>query len=571
LNHIGKYTNLIKIGQGATSHVYKGHDAVLKRDVAVKVIASEVGSDETLRKRFQREAQSAAVLNHPHIITVYDFGEEKDKLYIAMELLDGLDLKEALAQGKLKGLEHKLDVMDQICDGLAFAHANGVFHRDLKPANLHLLRNGQVKIMDFGLARLSGSDMTKTGLVMGTPHYMSPEQVRGEHVDARSDVFALGCVFYEILTGRKPFDAESLHSVLYKVMQAEPPPARDLVPDLPFVIVQVLEKSLAKRPADRFPDAGDFRSALERAREALAGGRGDEPLTGLSRPAPVAPALTSTATRPTADPMSGSHPSTPSAVSAERAPASADSVSSPSASRRPHRPDRPSGSRSRSGASPAPAAAGPGPGVWSLEALGVVVVVLLLVFFLRGAPAPQAPAPADNGQISTLAKELADTEVRNARKKLEAGDYEDAARRAERALKFDPGSAEAKEVLGAAKKAQDQIDAAVTAARSGAAGGEARAAADAFWGLLEVAPDHAAAAEIAPSLDGGYRARADEARSLMAEAQKATEKTPPTRPDLLKEAASLARDGDAAVKAKTYAQAARAFMRARDRYKRAVR
>jgi len=130
LDQIGKYKIVTKIGQGATAHVYKGHDATLNRDVAIKVIASEVGSDETLRKRFKREAESAALLNHPHIITVYDYGEEQDKLYIAMELLDGLDLKEALAQGKLKGLDQKLDIMEQICDGLAFAHANGVYQSD---------------------------------------------------------------------------------------------------------------------------------------------------------------------------------------------------------------------------------------------------------------------------------------------------------------------------------------------------------------------------------------------------------------------------------------------------------
>ena len=565
MDKIGKYRIDSKIGQGATSHVYKGKDEVLDRFVAVKVIAGDVGSDATLRKRFEREAQSAAVLNHPHIITVYDYGQEQDKLYIAMELLDGLDLKEALAQGKLKGLEQKLDVMDQICDGLAFAHANGVFHRDLKPANLHVLRSGQVKIMDFGLARLSGSDMTKTGLVMGTPHYMSPEQVRGEHVDARSDVFALGCVFYEILTGKKPFDAESLHSVLYKVMQAEPPPARDLVPDLPLVVVQVLEKSLAKRPADRFQDAGDLRSALERARDAWASGRGDEPLTGLTKPTAAPPHVPTGAARSSGDPASGSHPSTP---SSERAPMAADSGAPSSGSRRA---ERTSGARSRSGPSHPPRRPGPGLLFWALGALGVAVVVLLLFFFLRSAPAPQAPPPAETGQISTLAKELADTEVRTARKKLEAGDYEDAVRRADRALKFDPGSAEAKEVLAEAKKAQEQIDAAVTAARAGAAGGDARAAADALWSLLVLAPDHAAAGEIAPSLDGGFKARADEARSLMAEAQKATEKTPPTRPDLVKEAAALSRDGDAAVKARNYAQAARAFLRARDRYKRAIR
>src|SRR5262249_7153663 len=301
LDQIGKYKIVSKIGQGATSHVYKGRDETLGRFVAVKTIAAEVSKDETLRKRFRREAESAALLNHPNIITVYDYGEDQDKLYIAMELLEGVDLKQALAEGRLTTLDQKLDVMDQICEGLAFAHSHGIFHRDLKPANLHLLASAKIKIMDFGLARLSGSDMTRTGLVMGTPHYMSPEQVRGEHVDARSDVFALGCVFYEILTGKKPFDAESLHSVLYKVMQAEPPSAKTAVPGLPSVVVQVLEKALAKKPTDRFQDAGEFRAVLESAREAIASGRGEEPLPGAQRNAAgaaPAPAPKSSVTQP---------------------------------------------------------------------------------------------------------------------------------------------------------------------------------------------------------------------------------------------------------------------------------
>ena len=224
LDAIGKYKILEKIGQGAMGEVYKAHDPILNRFVAVKTISAELGADDQLRKRFQREAQSAARLNHPNIITVYDYGEEQGKIYMAMELLDGADLKQAIAKRSSLSLDDKLSVVDQIAEGLAFAHANEVVHRDLKPANIHLLPNGQVKIMDFGLARLGGSEMTRTGMVMGTPHYMSPEQVRGERADARSDVFALGCVFYELLTYRKPFDADSMHSVLFKVMQEEPPP-----------------------------------------------------------------------------------------------------------------------------------------------------------------------------------------------------------------------------------------------------------------------------------------------------------------------------------------------------------
>jgi serine/threonine-protein kinase len=168
-------------------------------------------------------------------------------------------------------------------------------HRDLKPANVHLLSNGQAKIMDFGLARLGGSEMTRVGMVMGTPHYMSPEQVRGERADARSDVFALGCVFYELLTYRKPFDADSMHSVLFKVMQEEPPAVHDLTPGIPPVLAQVVERAMAKDAGQRFQNASEFRSALHRAMQAVAAGQGEKALPDL---APLPRALPRAAARP---------------------------------------------------------------------------------------------------------------------------------------------------------------------------------------------------------------------------------------------------------------------------------
>src|SRR4051812_951739 len=288
LEQIGKYKILEKIGQGAMGEVYKAHDAILNRDVAIKTISADLSADDTLRKRFEREAQSAARLNHQNIITVYDFGEEQGKIYMAMELLEGEDLKQAVVRRHLVDLDAKLGVVEQICDGLAFAHQSEIVHRDLKPANIHILPNGQVKIMDFGLARLSGSEMTRTGMVMGTPHYMSPEQVRGERADARSDVFALGCVTYELLTYRKPFDADTMHSVLFKVMQEPAPRLADSDPDLPTVLQELLDRALDKAPEGRFQDAAEMKEALSAARTMIAEGRGEE-LLPMPRPktAPV--------------------------------------------------------------------------------------------------------------------------------------------------------------------------------------------------------------------------------------------------------------------------------------------
>jgi serine/threonine protein kinase/tetratricopeptide (TPR) repeat protein len=270
LRQLGKYEIIGKIGQGAMGEVFKAHDPILGRDVAIKTMSAQIGSDEELRKRFHREAQSAARLSHPNIITIYDFGEDQGKVYMAMELLEGDDLKDLIGRHTPMSLERKLEIMEQICDGLAFAHAKDVVHRDLKPANLHIQRGGQVKIMDFGLAKMASSDMTRAGMIMGTPNYMSPEQVRGEKATSRSDVFSLGAVFYELLTNRKPFEADSLHAVLFQVMQNEPESLATAAPSVPAPLRQVVERAMLKDAAGRFRDGAEMREALRPVRAGIA-------------------------------------------------------------------------------------------------------------------------------------------------------------------------------------------------------------------------------------------------------------------------------------------------------------
>ena len=271
LDRIGKYRIVGKIGQGAMGEVYKAHDPLLNRYVALKTISPSLAADSEFRERFKREAQSAARLNHPNIVTVFDFGEESGLTYMAMELLEGLDLREALRRRSLGHLGRKLEVMVQLCDGLAFAHSQGVVHRDLKPGNVHIQPTGHVKVLDFGLARLGTSDITRTGTVMGTPHYMSPEQVRGERADARSDVFSLGALFYEVLSGHRAFEGGVVAEVLQAIVTKEPEPLRRRVPDVPASLVPVVERALAKSPDRRFRDAGEMGQALGRARDSLAG------------------------------------------------------------------------------------------------------------------------------------------------------------------------------------------------------------------------------------------------------------------------------------------------------------
>jgi serine/threonine-protein kinase len=291
LSRLGKYEIVAKIGEGGMGNVYRAHDPLLKRDVAIKTMGAGADSDHDLRRRFLREAQSAAGLNHRNVITIFDFGEEHGHLYIAMELLDGADLKQVMARQPGLSLGEKLDLVDQIADGLAFAHANGVIHRDLKPANIHLQPNGQVKIVDFGLARVtSASEMTRAGTRLGTPNYMSPEQVRGEKAGTRSDVFSLAVVFYEVLAGRRAFDAKSTGGVLLQVMQDYPPPLDTVNPELAPVALPI-QRAMLKDPAQRFAHAGELRDAFREARKgtALDPARFVRPVPVAAPPVPAAP------------------------------------------------------------------------------------------------------------------------------------------------------------------------------------------------------------------------------------------------------------------------------------------
>jgi predicted Ser/Thr protein kinase len=273
LTQVGKYTIVGKIGAGAMGEVFKAHDPVLGRDVAIKVVLGKLSDDEAARQRFQREARAAAQLNHPNIVTVFDFGDEKGVAYMAMELLEGRDLRELLAKDELASLDAQLAMMEQILDGLAFAHARGVVHRDLKPGNVRVLPNGQVKIMDFGLAhRMQDAKATGEAL-MGTPYYMAPEQVQGEGATARSDIFSLGAVFYEMLSGRRPFTGATVPAVLYAVIHREPEPLGKLLPELPTGIVAMVMRALSKQPQARHADAGEMLNAL---RVAWSGGALDE-------------------------------------------------------------------------------------------------------------------------------------------------------------------------------------------------------------------------------------------------------------------------------------------------------
>lgn len=260
---IGKYSIVERIGRGGMGYVYRAHDPILKRDVAIKTMLKDVSDDPELRSRFTREAQSAGGLRHPNIVTIYDLGEDDQGCpFIAMEFLTGTDLEHVVKNKIEMSLLQKLDIIIQTCNGLGYAHLNGIVHRDIKAANIRLLDNGEAKIMDFGIAKMTSSHFTRTGMVMGTPHYMAPEQIRGEKVDGRADIFSLGVVLFELMTYRKPFPGDNPTTVLFKIIHENPDPMVDETFVPPEGLDEVVTKALAKNPADRYSTCEEFAEDL---------------------------------------------------------------------------------------------------------------------------------------------------------------------------------------------------------------------------------------------------------------------------------------------------------------------
>jgi serine/threonine-protein kinase len=301
---IGKYEVIDQIGRGGMGTIYRARDPVLQRSVALKVISNLEVTPE-LRARFFREAQACARLTHPNIVIIHDMGEDSGRLFIVMELLDGEELRRVIERQAQMALRDKLDIVRQICDGLHYAHQKGVVHRDVKPANILLLRNGQVKILDFGIAQIAGAatqrDLTRTGVFMGTLRYMAPEQVRGQ-ADRRSDVFSVAAVSYELFSGRPPFVGDDPLQILEALRTTTPPRLTELDPRLPAELADVLERALQKEPADRLADLGQMARQLERLQRELAeGGAGQEPMAQpTARPDPPQPAAATTPSAPAA-------------------------------------------------------------------------------------------------------------------------------------------------------------------------------------------------------------------------------------------------------------------------------
>src|SRR5262249_32327503 len=263
---------------GGFGAVYRGRDPFIKRTVAIKTCQV---NDEEIKHRFFREAELAGNLHHKNITTIYDFGVENGIPYIVQEFLTGEDLDKKIKRGEAIPLSRKVEILMAIAEGLGYAHSASIVHRDVKPANVRILEDGTVKVMDFGIAKSlqTESNLTQTGITLGTSAYLAPEQIRGEAIDARTDVFAMGVLSYELLTYRKPFRGEHLSTILYKILNENPEPIPSVAPEVPPALVTVVGRALAKSPADRYSSMEELRRDLLLIHRELVGASARYPVT----------------------------------------------------------------------------------------------------------------------------------------------------------------------------------------------------------------------------------------------------------------------------------------------------
>jgi serine/threonine protein kinase len=272
ISQLGRYNIIGELGQGAMGTVYKAVDPLIDRVVAIKTINLSLALDEKdeYESRFYQEAKAAGRLSHPNIVTIYDVGKSGEIAYIAMEFLQGRELRDLLNDGQRLQIDQVINIVAQVAQGLAYAHEHGIIHRDVKPSNIMIVRDGHVKITDFGIARMASAAVrTQTGMVLGSPKYMSPEQVVGKLTDQRSDIFSLGVMLYEMLTGQAPFAGENVNAIMYQTLNSVPPPPSSLSPNVPEMLNFIVAKALAKKLEHRYQDTKEFATDLYACRDRL--------------------------------------------------------------------------------------------------------------------------------------------------------------------------------------------------------------------------------------------------------------------------------------------------------------
>jgi serine/threonine protein kinase/tetratricopeptide (TPR) repeat protein len=562
---IGKYDIIKPLGKGAMGIVYLAHDTILERDVALKVMVAAIADDPELKQRFEREAKAVARMTHPNVVNVFDLGSHTDgSPFIAMELLKGQDLQKAVRTPPPMPLERKVNIIVQVLAGLAHAHQAGIVHRDIKPANIFINQDGTVKIMDFGVARLTTASMTGTGNIVGTADYMSPEQVKGAKVDGRSDLFSVGCMLYELLAGRRPFHSDNLMAIFYKITHEEP--NFDLIPEGAEydALMPVLKKSLAKTLPERYQTAYDFavdlREFLKGRSTSASGVNALEGLLDLEEPSgPIPEPMTDAPAGPTLitgdEPEAGATMNIGPTVTGQTSPtvkkpgtmgrATSPTVSGAAPTMRDGGRPATKVPASRPTPTPRPAYAPPPPAPGGHPVLYVVLGGMAVLLVVAGgfiymqkhpvvppttiAQATEPPATSLAAVPTTVPMTLAPTPapqpsieargrfMKAAQAAFGKGNYDDAITQARRALAEDPGDASAKRVIENAlngQKAELRFRSAETALR---AKDFERAVAEANAGR-DLAPWDERAPDILTKIQQAQRQAADEAAAAAARA-----------------------------------------------------
>ena len=502
---LGRYEVLSELGKGAMGIVYLAKDPVIGRLVAVKTIRNSQGDDDDsesreFRERFVREAQTAGILSHPNIVTIHDIGEDVESRtsFIAMEYIEGRNLKTLLADKKKFTWEEVADLIAQIGEALDYAHRKGIIHRDIKPANIILTTDGKVKITDFGIAKVASSNLTTTGQFLGTPNYMSPEQVSGAPVDGRSDIFSLGVVLYELLTNRKPFQGDNLTAISYKIVHEDFTPPGDLSHEVPLEFNAIVARAMAKDPWNRYQRGKDMALALYQLKAHLEEQKALQDLGTMVSAAENLPTLklanlqeiaaqgapreTEAMTAESAPPMSPVEPSSPTPGDSSEEPTRRDDAADSTAPVTAHVPDLPPPRETNAGgneafplpplpppltgstSAPAHRAAAPQDWkklakaevnprwFWMVTAAAVGVLVLIVGFFALRARAAAKPASDADPALEQEVRDRREA-LEESKKLFATGRYDESLAKARQVLSHSPNNEEARRYAQMAENA----------------------------------------------------------------------------------------------------------------------